>query len=112
MTGCDPSAVDGMLDRLGNVREPDLQGAGRFGCRLMPELADRAVLVRRVLLVADGRDRRGAGQHERQEDDPGAPAGAASCEPRVHGSSLGHPLSTLAENRPGRQGGRDLTVAP
>ena len=104
MTGCDPSAVDGMLERLRNVRGSDLQGSGRFGGRMVPELADRAVLVRCVLLVADGRNRRSTGQHQRQEDDPGAPAGATSCEPRVHGSSLGHQLSTLAENRPSPQG--------
>ena len=103
MTGCDPPAVDGLLKRLRHVRESDLQESGRFGSWLVPELADRAVLVGCVLFVADGRDGRGAGQHQRQGDDPGAPAGAASREPRVHGLSLGHPLSTLAENRPRRQ---------
>ena len=103
MTGCDPSAVDGLLERLRNVRESDLQGSGQFGGRLVPELADRAVLVGCVLLVADGRDGRGAGQHQRQGDDPGTPAGATSREPRVHGFSLDHLLSTLAENRPRRQ---------
>ena len=111
MTGCDPSAGDDLLERLRNVRESDLQGPGRFGGRLVPKLADRAVLVRFVVLVTDGLYGGGAGQHQRQEDDPGAPTGTTRCEPRVHGFSLGHQLSTLAENRPGWQGG-DLTAAP
>ena len=115
MTGCDPTAGDGLFKRLRNVRESDLQGPGRFGGRLVPELADRAVLVRRVVLVADGLDGRGTGQHQRQEDDPGAPTGTTCCEPRVHGISPGHKLLKLAENHPGWQGarpdGRALTPA-
>ena len=97
MAGCDPSAGDDLFERLRNVRESDLQEPGRFGSRLVPELADRAVLVGCVLLVADGRYGRGAGQHQRQEDDPGAPTGTTCREPGVHGFCLGHPLSTLAE---------------
>ena len=104
MTGCNPPAVDGLLERLRHVRESDLQGSGRFSGWLVPELADRAVLVGCVLLVADGRDGRGAGQHQRQSDDPGAPAGAPPREPRVHGFSLDHPLSTLAEIAGRRKG--------
>ncbi len=109
MTGCDPSAGDDRFERLRNVRESDLQEPGRFGSRLVPELADRAVLVGCVLLVADGRYGRGAGQHQRQEDDPGAPTGTTCLEPRVHGFSLGHPLSTLAEIA--RDGKRSLGTA-
>ena len=111
MNGCDPSAVDSLLDRLRNVRESDLQGSGQFGGRLVPELADRAVLVGCVLLVADGRGGRGAGQRKRQDDDPGTPAGAASSEPRVDGSSLDHRLSTLAEIAGGRKGERRIRNA-
>ena len=102
MTGFDPSAADGLLERLRNVRESDMHGSGQFDGRLVPELADRAVLVDCVLLVADGRGERGAGQRQRKDDDPGAPAGATSYETRVR-RSLGHPLSTLAENGPRRQ---------
>ena len=105
MTGCDPTAGDDPFERLRDVRESDLQGSGRFGGGLVPELADRAVLVRCVFFVADGLCGRGAGQHQRQEDDPGAPTGTACSEPRVDGISLGHEFSTLAENRPTWQGG-------
>ena len=102
MTGCDPSAVDSLLERLRNLRRSDLCGSGQFGGRLVPELADGAVLIDCVLLVADDCDGRCAGQHQRQDDDPGVRGGAASYESRVRGS-LSHPLSTLAENRPRRQ---------
>lgn len=110
MTVFDPSAVDSLLEWLRNVRESELQGPGQLGGRQVPKLADRAVLVGRVLLVADGRGSHGAGQRYRQEDDPGARAGATCCEPRVHGSSLGHQLSTLAEIPRGCKGRRDRTV--
>ena len=103
MTGCDPSAVDSLLERLRNVRRSNLCGSGQFGGRLVPELADGAVLIDCVLLVADGRGERGAGQRQRQNDGPGVPAGAASYESRLRGS-LSHPLLTLAENPPRRQG--------
>ena len=102
MTGCDPYAADGLLERLRNVRESDLHGSGQFDGRLVPELADRAVLVDCVLLVADGRGERGAGQRQCKHDDAGAPAGFTSYETLVR-RTLGHPLSTLAENRPWRQ---------
>jgi len=105
MTGCDPAAGDDPFERLRDVRESDLQGSGRFGGRLVPELADCAVLLRCVVFVADGLCGRGAGQHQRQEDDPGAPTGTTCSEPRGHGTSLGHELPTLAENRPRWQGG-------
>ena len=67
MTGCDPTARDDPFKRPRDVRESDLQGSGRFGGRLVPELADRAVLVRCVVFVADGLCGRGAGQHQRWE---------------------------------------------
>ena len=97
MTGCDPSAVDSLHERLRNVRQSDLRRSGEFGGRLVPELADRAVLVGSVLLVADGRDGCSTGQQQRQDDAPGAPAKATSGEPCVQEFSLGHRLSTLAE---------------
>ena len=102
MTGCDPAAVVSRFDRLGNVGKPDLQECGRCGGGLVPELADRAVLVGRVLLVADGRNDRDAGQRDRQGDDPGAPPSAMACDARVHES--GHWLSTLAEIARGDKG--------
>ena len=116
MTGCNPTAGDDLFERLRDVRESDLQGSGRFGSGLVPELADCAVMVRCVVFVADGLCGRGAGQHQRQEDNPGAPTGTTTCsEPRVHGVSLGHKLSTLAEIGPMWQGarpdGRALTPA-
>ena len=96
MTGCDPSAVVSRLDRLRNVRATDVEKCGRFGGGLVP-LADRAVLVDSVLFVPDGLGDRGAGEQHRQGDDPDAPAGASSCEPRVHGASLEHRSRNLAE---------------
>ncbi len=92
MTGRDPLAVGSLLERLRNVGESDLQRAGRFGGRLVRELADRATLVGRVLLVTEDLDGGGTAHRHRQDDDPGAQAGAASCEPRVHGSSADHPF--------------------
>ena len=103
MAGYDPSAVASPLEGRGNVGDSDLQGSGRFGGGLVSELADRAVLVGGVLLVADGRGSRGAGQRHRQDDDPGAPT-TASSEPPVRGSSLDHLFSTLAEIAGGRKG--------
>ena len=61
MTGCDPSPVDGRLEWFRNVGESDLQGSGQPGGGLVAELADRAVLLGCVLLVADGGGGRGAG---------------------------------------------------
>ena len=90
MTGCDPSAVDGRPEWFRNVGESDLQGSGQPGGGLVAELARRAVLLGRVLLVADGGGGRGAGQRQRQREDPSVPAWATSCRPRVHGLSLGH----------------------
>lgn len=115
MTGCNPTAGDDRFERLRDVRESNLQGSGRFGSGLVAELADCTVLVRCVVFVADGLCGRGAGQHQRQEDNPGAPTGTTCSEPRVHGVSLGHKLSTLAEIGPRWQGarpdGRALTPA-
>ena len=62
MSGCDPSAVASPLERRRNVRDSNLQGAGQFGGGLVSELADRAVLVGGVLLVADGRGGCSTGQ--------------------------------------------------
>ena len=104
MTGRDPFAVGSLLKRLRNPGESDRQRAGEFGGRLVSELADRTMLIGCVLLVTEDLGGGGAGHRHRQDDDPGAPAGAASCEPRVRGSSFSHPVSTLAENRPRRQG--------
>ncbi len=61
MIGCDPSVVS-RFDRLRNVRASDLQGFGRFGGGLVSELADRAVLIDGVILVADDLGDRGPGQ--------------------------------------------------
>ena len=44
-------------------------------------------LVYFVLLVADDLGGHDAGEGRRENDEPGTPAGAASWEPRVHGSS-------------------------
>ena len=105
MTGCDPSAVRRRFVRRRNARETDLRSYGEFGGGLVPELADRAVLIDRVILVRDDLDGRDPGQGHRQGDDPGAQAGAASCETGVRGSSLDHRLSTLAEITGGGKGG-------
>ena len=112
MTGCDPSAVDSLLERLRNVRESNLQGSERCDGRLVSELADRAVLVGCVLLVADGRGGCGTGQNQRHGDAPGAPARAASGEPCVHGSSLDHRFSTLAEIARGGKASREGLLNP
>lgn len=85
MTGCDPFAVRRRFVRRRNARETDLRGYGEFGGGLVPELADRAVLIDRVILVTDDLGYRGPGQGHRQDDDPGAPAGAASYETGVRG---------------------------
>ena len=100
MTGCDPSALDARFERLRNVGESDLQGSGQLGSGLVAELADRAVLVGYVLLVADGGSDRGAGQRQRQGDNPSPPAWATSCEPRVHGIALGHQTADATRESP------------
>ena len=93
MTGRDPCAVGSLFEPLRNVGESYLQRAGEFGGRLVPELADRAMLIGFVLLVTEDLGGGGAGHRHHQDDDPCAPATAARCELRVHASSLGHPLS-------------------
>ena len=90
MTGCDPSAVDGRPEWFRNVGESDLQGSGQPGGGLVAELADRAAVLGRVLLVADGGGGRGAGQRQHQREDPSVPTWATSCRPRMHGLSPGH----------------------
>lgn len=100
MTGCDPSAVDGRLEWFRNAGESDLQGSGQPGGGLVAELADRAVLLGRVLLVADGGGGRGAGHRQPQREDPGVPAWATSCRPRVHGLSLGHQAADATRESP------------
>ena len=90
MTGRDPCAVGSLLERLRNIGETDLQRAGGLGGRLVPEQADRAMLIGRVLLVTEDLGGGGTGHRHRQDDDPGAPAGAASYEPPAHGSPVGH----------------------
>lgn len=100
MTGCDPSALDARLERLRNVGESDLQGSRQLSSGLVAELADRAVLVGYVLVVADGGSDRGAGQRQRQGDDPSAPAWATSCEPRVRGIALGHQTADATRESP------------
>ena len=107
MIRCDPDAVVSRLHLLRNVRPSNLQGFGRFSGGLMPELADGAVLVDCVILVTDDLGDRGPGQGQRQDDDPGAPRGAASQQTRGCGSSFGHPLSTLAEIGRGGKGGEE-----
>ena len=96
MTGCDPSAVASVLQRRRNVRETDLQGSGEFGGGLVPELAGHAVVAGCVLLMAGGRGDCGTGDCQCQDDDPGAPNGATSCGPGVHGSSTRHHPPSLA----------------
>lgn len=97
MTGRDPLVVGSLLERLRNIGASDLRRAEGFGGRLVRELADRATLVGRVLLVTEDLGGGGTAHRHRQDDDPGAPAGAASCELGLHGSSVDHPFSTLAE---------------
>ena len=104
MSGCDPSAVRRRFVRRRGARETDLRGYGEFGGGLVPELADRAVLIDRVILVTDDLGDRGPRQGQRQDDDPGAPSGAASQETRGCGSSFCHPFSTLAEIGRGGKG--------
>ena len=53
MTGRDPFAAGSLLKRLRNIGESDRQRAGEFGGRLVSELADRAVLIGCMLLVAE-----------------------------------------------------------
>ena len=91
MTGRDPFAVGSRFERLRNVDESDLQRAGELGGRLVPELADRAMLIRFVLLVTEDLGGGGAGHRRHQDDDPCAPATAKPFEPRVHVSSPDHP---------------------
>ena len=77
------------LEQLGGIRRPDIGNDGQFRDGLVTELADRAaILVAGVVPVPDlgGRD---TGQRDRQNDDPGAPTGAASHSPRVHGDLPG-----------------------
>lgn len=90
MTGRDPSALDGRLKWFRNVGESDLQGSGQPGGGLVAELADRAVVLGCVLLVADRGDGRGAGQRQHQREDPSVPTWATPCRPRMHGLSPGH----------------------
>ena len=90
MTGRDPSAVDGRLEWFRNVGESDLQGSGQPGGGLVAELADRAVVLGCVLLVADGGGGRGADQRQHQREDPSVSTWATSRRPRMHGLSLGH----------------------
>lgn len=97
MAGCKPPAVVSLLERCRNDRESDLQGSGELDGRLVPELAGHTVVVDCVLIEADGRGDCGAGDRQRQDDDPGAPAGAKSCGPVVHGSSLSHHFLRLAQ---------------
>ncbi len=97
MTGRDPNAVGSLIERLRNIGESDLCRAREFGGRLMWELTDRATLAGRVLLVTENLGGGGTGHRHRQDADPGAPAGAAACEPQVQGSSVGHPVPRLAE---------------
>ena len=90
MTGRDPFGVGSLREQLRNIGESDLQRAGEIGGRLVSKLADRAMLIGRVLLVTEDLGGGGTGHRHRQNDDPGAPAGAASCEPRAHWSPVGH----------------------
>ena len=93
MTGRDPLAVGSLLKRLRNIGESDLQRAGEFGGRLVSELADRAMLIGRVLLVTEDLGGGGAGHRHHQDNDPCAPAKAPPCEPRVCASSPDHRFS-------------------
>ncbi|MYN68221.1 MAG: hypothetical protein F4X11_24925 [Acidobacteria bacterium] len=90
MTGRDPCAVGSLLERPHNVGEFDLQRAGEFGGRVVSELADRATLIGRVLLVTEDLGGAGAGHRHHQDDDPCAPATATPYEPRARASSLDH----------------------
>ena len=106
MTRRGPSAVVSLLARLRNVRVSDLRGRRRFGGGLVPELADRAVLVDFVFFVTDGLGDRNAGQQHRQDEDPGAPAAAASHEPSMYGTAVDHqPLNVAETVRPGKGAG-------
>ena len=113
MTGCDPSAVVSRHDPFRNVRVADVQECGRFGGGLVPELADGAVLVDAVFFVPGGLGDRGTGEQHRQGDDPVVPAGASSCEPCMHGSSLERQPRNLAEIARGGKGvGRTRGSSP
>ena len=91
MTGRDPFAVGRLFQRLRNIGESDLQRAGEFGGGLVSELADRAMLIGRVLLVTEDLCGGCTGHRHHQDDDPCAPATATPCEPRVQVSSPDHP---------------------
>ena len=90
MTGRDPLAVGSLLEQLRNIGESSLQRAGEFGGRLVPELADRALLIGCVLLVTEDLGGGGAGHRHHQDDAACAPAAATQCEPRGRASSPDH----------------------
>ena len=90
MTGRGPFVVGGLLKRLRNIGESDLQRAGQCGGRLVSELADRAMLIGGVRLVIKALGGGGTGHRHHQDDDPRAPATATPCEFRVCVSSPDH----------------------
>ena len=110
MTGRDPLAVGSLLEQLRNIGESGLQRAGEFGGRLVPELADRALLIGCVLLVTEDLGGGGAGHRHHQDDDPCAPATAMQCEHGARAPSQGHPIS-LAQIVP-RGAGSDVGGEP
>lgn len=89
-TGRDPIAVGSLLKQLRKIGEFNLQPAGEFSGRLVSELADRAMLISRVLLVTEELGTDGTGQRQHQDDAPCAPAAATTCEPRVRTTLLDH----------------------
>ena len=63
----DPFAVGSRLKRLRNIGESDQQRAGEVGGRLVPELADRAMLIGCVLLVTEDLGGGPAGHRHHQD---------------------------------------------
>ena len=80
--GRDPDGIARLFKRTRGIGESGLQRAGELGGGLVWGLADRAALIDGVLFVTEDFRRGGAGHHQHQNSDPGAPAKAAPGEPR------------------------------
>ena len=112
MTERDPFAVGSRFERLRNIGESCLQRAGEFGGRLVAELADRAMLIGCVLLVAEDLGGGGTAHRRRQDDNPCAPATATPCESRVHTSALEHPFDASRDRPRAARAAPDSACVP
>lgn len=113
--GRGPIVTGARFEQLGGVRRPDIGNDGQLRDGLVTNLADRAAFLVVGVPVPDDLGGLGTGQRDRQNGDPGAPAGAASHCPCVHGNhtkSFAWRAGVRAAKRRGPLGNRSGPARP